>query len=782
MNGSIQRHVRAKRWVKILAGAGLVITAAFVLGTFWRGRNVRHELLPKPPQLPSNVNQQLSGVTFTRSDNVQRLFVIHAARTLAYKQGGSTVLKDVYVEYFGRSGKRYDVLRAPEGIYNPTTGNLSTPGDVELVLNAAPNQMAKMAAGQGQSNTRPAGGKDSAQPPVYIRTSKVVSTDHGTQLESNTPARFHLGNISGSARGVIYGSDKGEIILKQDVQATFHPAKRAQTGEPIEMSASRLRYAGPEEGVQLWGPVKIHQGSQVLTASQGSILLNAQNRVTEVLLKGRAHALDKMRDGQVKLQSDVLRGFLDPATNRLSKLEAMGHVHSETTQSGALSKLDAHEVVLNFDSATHVPANGVAMGQVHLTVAQSRDSQGKASPSRSPGGKITKEDLASEKLLFSFRPKGKNLKEAETAGPGTLVLYPEGAKAGNRTITAARFYMNFDSAGRLERFRGTGGTRIVFAPPPNSQKQNPAVSTAREMVATFDPATEAVQSVEQQGDFYFQNGAIDAKAERARDLVHEQKLVLTGHPEVWDSNTRAHADQIVILLASDTAEGIGGVHAIHTDPRDPSALPTNVVAHRMVADRRSQMVHYEGHVRAWRGTDVVESQSLDVYRNERRVSTNSRVVTSHLQPASAETGDPKGRPSGPRPLTIHADRLDYLDAGRKARYAGNVELSTEDARIDSDRLDIYFTSGKKQGNSEVERAVAEGHVKIVQPMRYAKGENAVYDAQTGKVVMTGGPPTVYDTEKGSMTGQRLTFYIQSDRLLVEGKANSPVISRHLVAR
>jgi len=782
LSESIQRHIRGKRWVKVLAGAGLLATVAVVLATVWLGNTKRQTPLPKPPQLPKDVNQQLSGVTFTRSENGRRVFVIHAARTLAYKQGGSTVLKDVYVEYFGQSGNRYDIMRTPEGAYNPATGNLSTPGDVELVLNASPTQMAGVAGGPGKRNHRSPADADTGRPPVYIRTSKVASSDHGTQLESDTPVRFHLGDVSGSARGVIYGSEKGEIILKQDVQATLHAAKGAQPGSPIEMSASRLRYAGPAEGVQLWGPVTVHQGARTVAASQGSISLNAQNRITEVLLKGHAHALDRTRDGQVKLQSDVLRGHLDPAASRLSKLEAVGHVRGESTQGGALSKVEAHEVVLNFDSATHAPSNGVAMGQVHLTIAQSQGAQADSSSSRTPGGKIAKEDLATEKLLFSFRPKGKNLKEAETAGPGTLILYPESAKAGNRTVTAARFFMDFDSASHLERFRGTGGTRIVFAPPPNSGKQTPAVTTAREMVADFDPATEVVQSVEQSGDFHFQNGTIEAKAERARDVAREQKLILTGRPEIWDSSTRAHADQILILLASDTAEGIGGVHAIHTDPRDPSAPPTNVVAHRMVADRRSQVVHYEGHVRAWRGTDVVESPSLDVYRNERRVSTNSRVVTSHLQPAPARTDEHKGGASGPRPLTIRADRLDYLDAGRKARYAGNVELITEDMRIDADRLDVYFSPGRKQTDSEVERAVAEGHVKIVQPMRYAKGENAVYNAQTGKVVMTGGPPTVYDTDRGSMTGQRLTFYIHDDRLLVEGEAGSPVVSRHTVAQ
>jgi lipopolysaccharide export system protein LptA len=782
VNDSIERHVRGKRWVRVLAGAGLVVTVGIVLWTYWLGNTTQQTPLPKLPALPKNVNQQLSGVTYTRSDKGQRLFVIHAARTLAYKQDGTTVLKDVYVEFFGRSGKRSDVMRTAEGEYNPETGDLSTPGDVELILNASPSQIRDLALKPGQPINQKPADADPARQPVYIKTSKVSSTDHGTQLESDTPVRFQLGDVSGSARGLTYGTDKGEIILKQDVQAVFHSEKGPRAGSPIAVSASRLRYAGSAEGMQLWGPVKIRQGNRMVTASQGSISLNAQNRITEVLLEGRALAVENTLGGQLKLQSDVLRGLLDPVTSRLSKLVAAGHVRGESTQGGALTNLEAHEVTLNFDPATHVPANGVAMGQVHLKIDQRREPQKNIADSQTLGGKISREDLATEKIQFSFWPSGKYLKEAATAGPGTLVLYPANSDAGGRTVTAARFFMAFDSASRLKSLRGTGGTKIVFARPANSKNQTPAVSTADEMVATFDPATEVAQLVEQSGDFHFQNGDLEAKSEKAQDLAQEQKLMLTGHPEVWDSSTRARADRIVILLASNAAEGIGSVHAIHTDPRDPSAPPTNVVADRMIADRRSQVVHYEGHVRAWRGTDVVESASLDVYKNERRVSTNSRVVTSHLQPAPAKAAGERAGQSGPSPLIVRADRLEYFDAGRQARYAGNVEMDTEDTRIQADRLDVYFSSGKKQADSQVERAVAEGHVKIVQPMRYAKGENAVYDAQNGIVVMTGGPPTVYDTEKGSVTGQRLTLYIHNDRLLVDGGANFPAVSKHRVAQ
>ena len=396
--------------------------------------------------------------------------------------------------------------------------------------------------------------------------------------------------------------------------------------------------------------------------------------------------------------------------------------------------------------------------------------------------KTSREELSTESLEFTFRPKGKNLKEAETAGPGTLVLYPASPKAGNRTVTAAQFVMAFDPASRLESIRGTGGTRIVFEPPANSRNQAPAVSTANELTATFDPASEVIRTVEQSGDFHFTNGDMEAKGEQAWDIEREQKLILTGHPEVWDPDTRARANQVVVLLASDAAEAIGSVHAIHIDRRDLSSPPTNVVADRMTADHKSQVVHYEGNVRAWRGTDVIESASLDVYKGQRRVSTNSRVLTSHLQPAPTGGREEKQGQTGSTPLTIRADKLDYFDAGRKARYSGNVELDTQDTKILADRLDVYFSPGKRQSDSEVERAVAEGHVKVVQPLRYAKGENAVYDAQAGRVVMTGGPPTVYDTEKGSVTGQRLTFYIHNDRLLVDGSANAPAVSKHPVAQ
>ena len=168
------------------------------------------------------------------------------------------------------------------------------------------------------------------------------------------------------------------------------------------------------------------------------------------------------------------------------------------------------------------------------------------------------------------------------------------------------------------------------------------------------------------------------------------------------------------------------------------------------------------------------------------MSSGSNVLTSHLQPASLlQERNASTKSSGSRetrPVTIRAERLEYFDEGRKASYRGKVVLQTENTTLQADKLDVYFTDSNGGGTSEVDRAIADGQVKVVQPMRRATGEHAEYKAGEGKIVVTGGSPTLYDAEKGFTTGQRLTFFIHDDRLFVDGGDETPTLSRHRVAQ
>lgn len=775
----VRRQARRGRWVRGLIAGGLFVTFGVVVLTYWRDTSNRRKTLPHPPAIPQGVNQQLSGFSFTRSDGGRQVFTIHAARTLALKQGGTALLQDVYVEFYGRSGKRLDILRTAEGIYNPTTNNLSTPGAVQLIINAP--KPTSPATGMPDEKQRKLAEAVSDPESVYIETSQVSSRDHARVVESDTSVRFRLGDVSGSAVGLSYAAGQGEVVLKQDVKAVFRPSKDQHNETPIELSASRLRYDGSGKKAQLWGPVEVRQGNRVVTANSGLLSLNSHNRITTISLEGKVHAIDLNVKQQMSLEADVLKARLHPVSGQLRELAADGHVQAESIQDGTRARIRAHEARLNFSGPGQIPTNGKAVGQVLLTMVQPGKKEKSSSQPGVLDGRISREELSTEGLRFAFRPEGRSLREAETLAPGTLVLFPKDPNAGRRTATANKFLMAFDSASHLKTLQGSGGTQIVFAPPPTASDQSPSIASAGKLLATFDPATEALLSLDQWGNFRFRNGELEASAEKAHDSAQKQYLVLSGHPVVWDRTTRAQADQVYLKLDSGTAEGIGHVQAVHYDPQKKgSSLPTNVVADRMVADRNSQVVHYEGHVRAWSGMDVVESSSLDVYKNQRRVTSRSRVVTSHLQPVSphSSSASKKDEEFGSGPLTISADRLDYFDAGRKALYAGNVVLQTQDTKLQADRLEVYFSRNKDLDNSQIERALAVGHVLVTQPSRYAKGNRATYDAKTGKIVMTGGPPALYDAEKGFTSGQRLTFYIHNDRLLVDGGPNSPTVSKH----
>jgi lipopolysaccharide export system protein LptA len=90
----------------------------------------------------------------------------------------------------------------------------------------------------------------------------------------------------------------------------------------------------------------------------------------------------------------------------------------------------------------------------------------------------------------------------------------------------------------------------------------------------------------------------------------------------------------------------------------------------------------------------------------------------------------------------------------------------------------------KQGEeSSVDRAVADGAVKIVQttPQRTRTGvsEHAEYYTADGRTVLNGGTPELVDSIEGTTRGRQLTYFANNDRLLVEGGQGQAVESKLL---
>ena len=107
-------------------------------------------------------------------------------------------------------------------------------------------------------------------------------------------------------------------------------------------------------------------------------------------------------------------------------------------------------------------------------------------------------------------------------------------------------------------------------------------------------------------------------------------------------------------------------------------------------------------------------------------------------------------------------------------FKGNVVVIKGNIVIEADNIEVYL-----DGNGEnIEKAIATGNVKFNQKKndnqkeRFATGEKAVYFNKEQKIVLTENPK-IWEEDK-VVTGERMTFFIQEDRSVVEGGQNQKV--------
>jgi lipopolysaccharide export system protein LptA len=762
----------------VIVAASLAAAVVGVAIAYWQSLVHKDKSVILPQSLPTNVDQQLSGYTFTRSEGQRKIFTVHAARTVSFTQGGATVLQDVYVEIFGPTGTRHDVLRTDQCNFDPKTQELFAAGKVNMELNDFEDE-----------NPDPAKHKPD---PVFVETSKVHFTQQGTLAETDQPVSFRTVRTSGTARGMKYNTKTDWLELQNDVVLKLPPRGGAKPVPEATLTASNLRYDKDKLEIDLQGPVDVTQAGSHISGGLGTVFLQERNHLHMMLLEDHVRGIERSQDRTISINANRVRADFDPATNDLQKIDSQGAVEGQVSRNGRVSRLAAQQVEIAFSGVHPHPLDGTASGNVKLSVEAQSGAQA-SSPRSLAGGNLeaTNQELSADRVKFSFRPEEQSMRELQTVGPGHIVLSPADPKTGKREIFGEPLVMNFDDRSRLQTLLGLSKARMLFHPSPQSPAGSPPQETSSDhLKATFDPAAGTLLVADQSGNFRYRQDQQKASADRALYDARTQLLTLTGHPQVSDPETQVHADRILMDMGKGSAEGFEHVLSTHLEAAarpggQAGRIPTNVVADRMLARRDSQFVHYEGHVRLWHGTDVVEAPTLDVYKKERRVTSVSRVMTSFIQspPAPGQSGAPPAdlKKQG-SPITIGADRLDYSDDKREASYSGRVVMTSENTTMRADHLDVYLTTAATPDSSEVDHAVADGHVTVVQPTRRSTGEHAEYLAATGKIVLTGGPPTVLDQENGFTTGRSLTLFLRDDTILVNGGVKSPTLSKHSISQ
>jgi len=119
----------------------------------------------------------------------------------------------------------------------------------------------------------------------------------------------------------------------------------------------------------------------------------------------------------------------------------------------------------------------------------------------------------------------------------------------------------------------------------------------------------------------------------------------------------------------------------------------------------------------------------------------------------------------------------YTEQTRVAYYQGGTFLERPGLKVNSKDLQAFLKPA--DSDSTLDKAFAEGAVSIVSTTnvgnitrkRTGTSEHAEYYADEQKVILQKGQPLLVDTAKDTASGQKITMWINSDRLVVEGGEN-----------
>jgi lipopolysaccharide export system protein LptA len=631
---------------------------------------------------------------------------------------------------------------------------------------------------------------------VFTRTPHVVVLDHARMVRAGgtlqaEQATFFLGPDNQVQRVLAIGNVNAEST-SQDSDQLRARADQADLllvgGLAGEQNIDAQKADEQEIDEKKIGEKKIDQ--KKLDAKKPG----KQNLLRTATLTGNVHV---ERIGSQPMQGDAGRAILDfLGRNQLEKVHAMDGVRLAQHQTGT---------------------NAAATGSSEHA-AQSQDF-----------------DITAPIIDF-FVAEGRRLTRAETSGAAQITITPAQpptpvtAQSAQKTvITAGRFDAKFAAtlkgSSRLTSVHGAPDAKIVNIAPGMPDR----VSTSQTLDAAF-LAEGGIGSIVQQGTVaYTDNQPADKRtqawADKARYTPGDRILMLTGSPRVAEGGMVTTAKTVRINRATDDAFADGDVKSTYSDLKEQpggallaSSSPIHVTAATMTAHNSPAIALYQGNARLWQDANIVEAPSIQFDRDRRFLiaqGTAAQPVSTVLvqqkldqqkldqqkldpqesaqqklpQPAPKTSGKTEEKPSQTSPIAISAARLTYADSDRHAHYEGGVVAKGTGFTATSSIMDAYFvprsqtsSSQSLTGPGQLDHMVARTNVIVLQPTRRAEGQTLVYTASDDKFVLTGGPPSIFDAERGKVTGVSLTFFRGDDRVLVEGEASTPVVTQTRVVK
>jgi lipopolysaccharide transport protein LptA len=215
------------------------------------------------------------------------------------------------------------------------------------------------------------------------------------------------------------------------------------------------------------------------------------------------------------------------------------------------------------------------------------------------------------------------------------------------------------------------------------------------------------------------------------------------------------------------------------EPAPPSAVPKVEVGDRETLSK-SEDAEPGAKTAPSSEAEVVKSGTGNEAPAGEKIESGSKTARAGTKDAAAERADKKETP-GPnekknklgfftekKPVDVVADTMEAFEKGKTIVFKGNVVAKQEGSEpgqtlfLFSDKLTAYRTDE----SSDIQKAEAEGNVKVVKAQRTATCKQAFFYNDKGEVVLKGDVVVFEGNDR--LTGDTATYYLNEDRIYVQG--------------
>jgi lipopolysaccharide export system protein LptA len=757
--------MRGTRWLLLVAIAAII----YGVGVSYRQQKKLNErnALAAPAPLPDDVSSTTHGGTWTAKDQKTgcKNYEISAHDMRQASDSSHSELSGVELHIFHKSGAKcdtkFDLVQSDAATYFDSEDRLKADGEVHITLG-------EPAEGEAPPNL------------IAINCAGAAFDTNSGHAESDGHCTFDFKNGQGESNGATYDPPTKTLLMKKDVVVDWKAA--TPNAKPLHIEAPSLQYLETAGEIDLIPTGRMTRDELVFEGDTPTIRLRddgAGHKFVREIDAQHAHGSDNTPGRKLIYSADRAWVFYND-DHVIERIVVEGNAAMTSTAETSETQVTANHVEMYFDQHNKESQlnHAVCTGNAVLT------SRPLAAPGKTPADTHV---LRAENIDMKMRPGGRDIQTVAAHPSGTLEFLPNQPASHHRTLQGDEMLIAYAAQNHIESFRSSNITTTTD-PNVEEKKHNRAASTtsSKELAARFEPQTNQLSSMEQTGDFSYQEGDRKAHAKKATFDQKQNVMTLDGEAAVSDATGATTADHIRLDERTDDFLAEGNVISNRMPDKDQKSdssmlsgdAPMNAQARKMESSNRagSHRTRYEGNARVWQGANRITADTVEIDRDKHSIVADGNVVTEAWEQPKE---DSKKKSAAPVLTKVYASHLVYTDQDRLALYSGGVRLERPELHLKSKQLHAWLADSK--ADSQLEKAFADGAVEITGARRdntyNGISEHMEYYTADQKVILNGGAPQLVRTVSGLrtvVTGRELTYLVNDGNLATSGAARDRI--------